>query len=92
MRLLGLTSFSSLALPLARLYSYPLQFRLKGTYKSPADLFKGLKQNVDASQALHWWCTFKLQPKSICRALLEEVVITDASKEDYGGHMNNLFF
>ena len=69
-----------------------LKYWLKKNYKSPANLFKGLKPNPKASQALHWCCTFKAQPKLICRPLIEEVVTTDASKEDYGSHMNNLSF
>ena len=42
LRLLGLTKFSSMALPLSRLQSYPLEFWLRGEYKFPADLFKSL--------------------------------------------------
>ena len=44
MRLLGLTNFASMALPLARLHSHPLQFWLKENCKTPADPFKGLNQ------------------------------------------------
>ena len=69
MRLLCLRNFASMALPLARLHSHPLQYWLKENHKTSADLFKGLKQDPEASQVLHWWHTFKLQPKSICRPL-----------------------
>ena len=62
------------------------------TVLAKGDLFKGLKPDLEASQALHWWHSFKLQPKSVCRPLIEEVVTTDASKEGYGGHMNKLSF
>ena len=88
-RLLDLTNFASMALPLARLYSHCLQFSLKENYKTPANL---LKLYSEATKVLHWWCTFKLQPKLICKPLTEKVVTTDASKEGYGGHMINLSF
>ena len=83
-------NFASMALPLAKFHSLPLQFWLKKNYKNPADLFKWLNLDSEATQALHWWWTFKQQPKSICKSLIEEVVSTDASKKGYGGHMNNL--
>ena len=92
MRLLGLTNFASMALRLARLCSCPLWFWIKENCKAPADLFKGMKQDTEASHALHWWCTFKPQPKSICIPLTDEAVTTDVSKDGYGGHMNNLSF
>ena len=74
MRLLDLTKCISMALTLARQHSGSLQYWLKENYKTPFDLFKGLQPNPEASQALHWVHTFKLQPKSICRPLIEEVV------------------
>ena len=83
-------NFASMALPLAKFHCLPLQFWLKKNYKNPADLFKWLNLDSEATQALHWWWTFKQQPKSICKSLIEEVVSTDASKKGYGGHMNNL--
>ena len=49
-RLLGLTNFASVALLLARLHSCPLQFWLKENYKTPANLFKGLKPYSEAVQ------------------------------------------
>ena len=81
-RLLSLINFAGMVLPLARLHPYLLQFWLKGTYRTPADLFKGLKPNSEAIQALYCWCTFN--PKSLWRPFVEEVVITDASKKGYG--------
>ena len=92
MRLLGLTNFASKPLPLARLHSQPLQFWLKENYKTPADLFKGLKSDPEAFQALYWWQTFKPQLESIFKPLIEEVITTDAPKEGYGGQINNLSF
>ena len=55
LRLLGLTNFASIALPLAWLHSHPLQFWLKGTYRSPVDLFKPLKFTQELWEALLWW-------------------------------------
>ena len=92
MRLLGLTNVANMVLPLARIHSHPLQFWHKDTYKIPAYLFKGLKTNWETIQTLHWWHSFKLQPKSIYRPLVEEVVTADTLKDGYGGHMNNLSF
>ena len=92
LRLLCLTNFVSMALPLARLHSFPLQFWLKENYKTPANLLEGLKTDLEPSQALLWWCTFKPQPKLICKLLIKEVVTTDASKEGYEDHMNNPSF
>ena len=60
-----LTNFASMALLLARIHSHPLQFSLKDNYKTPTNLFKGLKPVSEATQAMHWWCSFKRQPKSI---------------------------
>ena len=71
MRLLGLTNVASMALPLARLHSCPLQYWLMENYKTPADLFKGLKLDLKAAQTLLWWCPFNPQPKSISRSLIE---------------------
>ena len=68
-----------------------LQFWPKEIYKTPGNLLKGLKPNPETSLALHWQCTFKPQLKSICKPSVEEVVITDTSKESYGG-MNNISF
>ena len=68
MRLLGLKNFASMAL--ARLHSCPLQFWLKENYKTKADLFEELKQDSEATQALHWCCTIKPQPKSMCKPLI----------------------
>ena len=51
-RLLGLTTFTSMALPLAGLHSCPLQYWLKKNYKTPADLFKELKPNPEAAMTL----------------------------------------
>ena len=92
MRLLDLTHFASMALTLAILHSQPLQYWVKENYKTPADLFKGLKTDPEAAQTLLWWHNFKPQPKSISRPLIEAGVTTGASKEGYGGHMNNLPF
>ena len=49
MRLLGLTNFAHMALPLARLHSCLLQYWFKENNKSPADLFKGLKPDLEAA-------------------------------------------
>ena len=84
MRLLSLTNFASIAVPLERLHSQPLQYWLKENYKTPADLFKGLKPNPEAAQTLLWRCSFKPQPNSVPRPLIETLVTTDASKEGYG--------
>ena len=77
----GLDKFGSMALPLARLHSHPLQFWHKENYKMPGDLLRGLKPDPEASHALNWWCIFKPQAKSIWKPLIEEVVTTDISKE-----------
>ena len=51
-----------------------------------------LKPSSEATLALHWWHTFKPQPKSICRPLVEEIVTSNAFKEGYRGYINNLSF
>ena len=51
-----------------------------------------MKPNPEASQTLMWWHTFKPQPKSIYKPLIEVVVTPDSSKEGYGDHMNNPSF
>ena len=47
-----------------------------------ATLFKALKTNSKATQALLWWCFFKPQTKPINHILVEDIVIEDASKRD----------
>ena len=88
----GLDKFCQYGTTTGRITLLPSQYWLKENYKTPANLFKGLKPKSEATQMLLWWCTFKPQPKSMWRPLIEAVVTTDASKEGYGGHMNNLSF
>ena len=92
MRLLGLTNFTSMALTPGKITLSPLQYWLKESYKSPANLFRGLKPNQEATQTLLWWYVFKPKPKSISRPQIGAVVSTDASKEGNGSHRNNLSF
>ena len=91
MRLLGLTNFASMALPLTRLHSHPYSSGFKENYKTPVNLFKGLKGRPRGfsgpALVAHTQAT-----KPICKSLIEEVVTTDASNEGYGGHMDNLSF
>ena len=54
MRLLCLSNFASMVLPLARLHSLPLQFGLKQTYRYLANLFEPLKFTQEAKEALLW--------------------------------------
>ena len=58
------------ALPMASLHSHPLQSWLRETYRTLADLFRGLKPNSEATQPLLWWCSFKPQPKALHRPLV----------------------
>ena len=93
MRLLGLTNFFwQHGTTTSKITFSSHQYWIKENYQTPVDVFKGLKPAPEASQALHWWCTFKPQPKSIFRPLIEERVTTDASMNSYGCHMNNLSF
>ena len=52
MRLLGLMYFDNMALSLARLHFHPLQYWLKENDRTPVNLFKRLKPNQEAAQAL----------------------------------------
>ena len=81
-----------MTLSLAKLHSHPLQYWLNENYKTPADLFKELKPDLEAVQTLLWCHTFKPQSRSISIPLIEGVVTTDASKEGYESHMNSLSF
>ena len=92
MRLLGLTNFANLGVPLGRLHSRPLQFWLKTGYKSPQDLFHTLSVTPLAEKCLTWWMNLTHTSKSLTRPRVEEVVITDASTAGYGGHLNQLTF
>ena len=82
-----------MALPLARLHSFS-QYNTGSRKITRLQLIsiKGLKQDPEAAQTLLWWCTFKPQPKSISRSLIEAAVTTDVPKEDYWGHLSNLSF
>ena len=91
-RLLGLTNFASIALPLARLQSRPLQWWLKQHYKGPSDMFKTMPITEEARHNLEWWRSFKSHPKSIHRPSVQEVVTTDASTKGFGGECNRLAF
>ena len=83
MRLLGLTNFVSMALPLARLHSHYIQYWLKKNYKTASDLFKGLKPDTETSQDSALAVHLQATTKSTCRPLIEKVVTTDAPKEGY---------
>ena len=84
-RLLGLTNFASIALPLTRLQLQPLQWWLKQHYKGPLDMFKTMPITEEARHNLEWWCSFKSRPKSIHRPSVQEVVMTDALTKGFGG-------
>ena len=91
-RLLGLTNFVSIALPLTRLQSQLLQWWLKQHYKGPSDMFKTMPITEEAHHNLEWWCSLKSHPKSIHRPSVQEVVTTDASTKGFGGECNWLAF
>ena len=63
MRLQCMINFASMALPLARLHSHPLQYWLKENYKTPAYLFKGAEVKPwgcsDPALATHLQATTK---------------------------------
>ena len=59
----GANQLASIALLLARICLCPLQFWLKGTYRSPAYLFKPLDFTQEAQEALLLWYSFMTQPK-----------------------------
>ena len=94
MRLLGLTNFASMALPLARLHSHPHTILAQGkvTRLQPICSKDWSQTHEGLPKLMHWWHTFKPQLKSLCKPLIEEAVTRDASKEGYGGQMNNLPF
>ena len=91
-RLLGLTNFASIALPLARLQSRLLQWWLKQHYKGPSDMFKTMPIMEEARHNLEWWRSFKSHPKSIHRPSVQAVIMTDASTKGFGGECNRLAF
>ena len=91
-RLLGLTNFASIALPLARLQSRLLQWWLKQHYKGPSDMFKTMPIMEEAHHNLKWWCSFKSCPKSIHRPSVQEVVMIDASTKGFSRECNQLAF
>ena len=74
MRLLGLENFASMVLPLERLHSHPLQFWLRETVNSQADLFKSLKLNQKVRWTLIWWHSFVQCLKAIHHHLVEEKI------------------
>ena len=90
--LLGLTNFASIALPLARLQSQPLQWWLKQHYKGPLDMYKTMPIMEEAHLNLEWWHSFKSHPKSIHRPSVQEVVMTDALMKGFGRECNWLAF
>ena len=55
MILLGLANFDSMSPHLARLYSHPLHFCLKGMYRTSADHFKQLRFMQETPEALICW-------------------------------------
>ena len=91
-RLLELTNFVSIALPLARLQLQPLQWWLKQHYKGPSDMFKTMLIMEEACHNLKGWHSFKSRPKSIHRPSVQEVITTDALTKGFGGECNWLAF
>ena len=91
-RLLGLTNFVSIALPLTRLQSQPLQWWLKQHYKSPSDMFKTMSITEEARHNLERGHSFRSHPKSFHRPSVQEVIMTDALTKGFGGECNRLVF
>ena len=85
-------NFASIALPLTRLQSQPLQWWLKQHYKGPSDMFKTMPIIDEACHNLKWWHSFKLHRKSIHRPSVQEVVTTDALTKGFGREYNQLTF
>ena len=88
----GLDKFCQYNTTTSKITLSPPSILVQGELQDSADLFKKLQPDSEAAQILLWWCTFKPQLKSISSPHIEAVVMTDASKEGYGGHINSLFF